>query len=70
MICYIISVGNGQSWLFLVIIYTVVTISFNPILYTVSEGELVDLNIELAGEAQVNVAVMFQTRSVTATGMY
>ena len=49
-----------------------VTISFNPTSYTVSEGELVDLNIELAGEAQVNVtvAVMFQTRSVTAIGTY
>ena len=47
-----------------------VTISFNPTSYTVSEGELVDLNIELAGEAQVNVAVMFQTRSMTAIGTY
>ena len=47
-----------------------VTISFNPTLYTVSEGELVDFNIELAGEAQVNVAVMFQTRSMTAIGTY
>ena len=47
-----------------------VTISFNPTLYTVSEGELVDFNIELIGEARVNVAVMFQTRSVTAIGTY
>ena len=45
-----------------------VTISFNLTSYSVSEGERVDFQIELVGEAQASVVAMFQTRSVTAIG--
>ena len=49
---------------------TEVTISFNPTSYTVNEGETVSFLVELAGETQVNVVAMFQTRGVTAIGKW
>ena len=47
-----------------------VTVSFNPTSYTVNEGERVDFLLELTGEAQASVVVMFETRDGSAIGTY
>ena len=47
-----------------------VTVSFNPTSYTINEGERVDFLLELTGEAQASVVVMFETSDGSAIDTY
>ncbi len=46
------------------------TVEFDPVLYNVEEGGVINFRVVLRGEATVPVSVIFATRDGTARGEY